>query len=50
MRVRPSLLLFGSFALAATLPAQQSTPSAGTKVARAVDAKVLRAHLEFLCG
>ncbi|MEZ0332586.1 MAG: M28 family peptidase [Gemmatimonadales bacterium] len=48
MRVRPSLLLLGCFALAATLPAQQSTPTAGTKVARAVDPKVLQAHLEFL--
>ena len=48
MPVRPSLLLLGSFALATTLPAQQATPSAGTKVARAVDPKALQAHLEFL--
>lgn len=41
------LILFGGFRPAA---AQQPSPapSAGTRVARAVDANVLRAHLEFL--
>ncbi len=48
MRARPSLLLLGSLLLAPTLSAQQPPPSDGTKVARAVDPKVLQAHLEFL--
>jgi Zn-dependent M28 family amino/carboxypeptidase len=34
--------------LATSLPAQTTSPSPGTRVARALDARVLRAHLEFL--
>ena len=50
MRARLPLLPLGSLLLTGALFAQQSAPppSAATKVARAVDPKVLRAHLEFL--
>lgn len=49
MRAHPlPLLLCLLFPLLRPLAAQQPTPSAGTRVARAVDPNVLRAHLEFL--
>jgi Zn-dependent M28 family amino/carboxypeptidase len=48
MRVHPLPLLLGLVLLVRPLAAQQPTPSAGTRVARAVDPNVLRAHLEFL--
>jgi Zn-dependent M28 family amino/carboxypeptidase len=48
MRARLSVLLPGTLLVTASLFAQQSPPSAGTKVARAVDPGILRAHLEFL--
>ncbi len=48
MRARLSVLLLGTLLVTASLSAQQSPPSAGTKVARAVDPGILRAHLEFL--
>jgi len=44
-----SLLLAVTLAIVAgTLPAQPSSPSQATRVTRALDARLLRAHLEFL--
>jgi Zn-dependent M28 family amino/carboxypeptidase len=48
MRAHLLTLLLGLCFAVRPLPAQQATPSAGTRVARAVDSNVLRAHLEFL--
>ena len=48
MRVHSLPLLLGLCLMVGPLPAQQATPSPGTRVARAVDGNVLRAHLEFL--
>jgi Zn-dependent M28 family amino/carboxypeptidase len=48
MRAPPLPLLTLGLLLVRPLAAQQPAPSAGTQVARAVDPKVLRAHLEFL--
>jgi Zn-dependent M28 family amino/carboxypeptidase len=46
--MRPLMLALCLACLASPLPAQSSTPSQATRVARALDARVLRAHLEFL--
>ena len=46
-RLRVPLLLLPLLMLAAVLPAQQQ-PSDATRAARAVDGRVMRAHLEFL--
>jgi len=46
--MRPLILALCLASLAGTLPAQTTSPSPGTRVARALDARVLRAHLEFL--
>ena len=50
MRLVSFALWLGLAGTAINAAAQQSgtTPSAGSRVARAVDARVLRAHLEFL--
>jgi Zn-dependent M28 family amino/carboxypeptidase len=46
--MRPLPLAFWLTSLTLPLAAQTPSPSAATRVARAVDARVLRSHLEFL--
>jgi len=46
--MRSLTLAFSCIAITAPLAAQVSTPSPATRVAKALDARVLRAHLEFL--
>jgi Zn-dependent M28 family amino/carboxypeptidase len=46
--MRPLMLALSLASLASSLPAQTSRTSQATRVARALDARVLRAHLEFL--
>jgi Zn-dependent M28 family amino/carboxypeptidase len=46
--MRPLMLVLCLASLASSLPAQTNSTSQATRVARALDARVLRAHLEFL--
>jgi len=46
--MRPSMLALCLASLTSSLPAQTTSPSQATRVARALDPRVLRAHLEFL--
>jgi len=46
--MRSLTLAFSCIAITAPLAAQTSSPSPATRVAKALDARVLRAHLEFL--
>ena len=46
--MRPLTLAFCLASLASSLPAQTTSPSQATRVARALDPRVVRAHLEFL--
>src|SRR6476660_2459291 len=46
--MRPLMLMLCLASLASSLPAQTNSTSQATRVARTLDARVLRAHLEFL--
>jgi Zn-dependent M28 family amino/carboxypeptidase len=46
--MRPLMLALCLACLTSSLPAQTTSPSPASRVARALDARVLRAHLEFL--
>src|SRR6185369_14054190 len=46
--MRPSMLALCLASLTSSLPAQTTSPSQATRVARALDPRVRRAHLEFL--